>query len=286
MKQQQTRLFVVIDPTAPHQLALVKALLIAKLGVCHIHAFLCVYKDVKEAGAFASRKEFKHKSCAEANDWLEDLMKPCKQSGVSYSTEVIWNSKWVASLVRSVERSECDLVIKSSYQHSKARRLFSKTSDYHLMRNCSHPILFTHRAQDWESDRILACLDLETPDTGHSRLNKAILDDTRAFAEVVGMDLYIACAYQNTISRDHLELKPGPGAVTAEQLGEHFHLPPERILLRQGKVVESLQAICHEADPSIVVMGTLARRGIRGKLIGNTAEKLLDGIEADLMTIY
>jgi hypothetical protein len=33
-------------------------------------------------------------------------------------------------------------------------------------------------------------------------------------------------------------------------------------------------------------MGTLARRGIRGKLIGNTAEKLLDGIEADLMTIY
>ena len=33
MKQQQTRLFVVIDPTAAHQLALVKALLIAKLAI-------------------------------------------------------------------------------------------------------------------------------------------------------------------------------------------------------------------------------------------------------------
>lgn len=286
MKQQQTRLFVVIDPIAPQQLALVKALLIAKLGVCHIHAYLCIYKDIKEAGGFASRKDFKRKSLAEARAWLEDLMKPCKQSGVSYSTKVVWNSKWVASLVRSLEQSKCDLVIKSSYEHSKARRFFSKTADYYLLRNCSHPILFTHRAQEWESDRILACLDLETPDSAHTRLNKAILQDARAFADIVGMDLYIACAYQNAISRDYLGLKSSPGVVTAEQLGEHFDLAPERILLRQGNVVDALQAICDEANPSIVVLGTLARRGIRGKLIGNTAEKLLDVIDADLMTIY
>jgi nucleotide-binding universal stress UspA family protein len=32
-------------------------------------------------------------------------------------------------------------------------------------------------------------------------------------------------------------------------------------------------------------MGTLARRGIKGKLIGNTAEKLLDILEADMLTV-
>jgi len=286
MKQQQTRLFVLIDPDAPHQLALVKALLIAKLGACHIHAFLCVYKDIKEAGAFYSRKDFKRKSLAEANDWLEDLMTPCKQSGVAYSTEVVWNSKWVASSVRAIEQSDCDLVIKSSYEHSKARRFFSKTSDYYLIQNCSRPILFTHRAQEWQSDRILACLDLETPDSAHTRLNTAILEDARAFADIVGMDLYIACAYQDSISRAQLGLESSSEAITAEQLGEHFGLAAERILLRQGNIVDALKAICAEADPSIMVMGTLARRGIRGKLIGNTAEKLLDSIDADLMTIY
>jgi universal stress protein E len=285
--QQKTNLFVVIDPTAPHQLALVKALLIAKLGACHIHAYLCIYKDIKEAGAYASRKDFERRTLAEANAWVEELLKPCEQTGVSYSSEVVWNSKWVASLTRSIEQSDCDLVIKSSYQHSKARRLFSKTSDYHLMRNCSRPILFTHQAQEWTSDRIVACLDLETPDPAHSRLNKAILDDARAFAEIVGMDLYLACAYQNSIDRDHLGLGPIQGGVTEQQqLGEHFGLAPERILLRHGDVVDSLRAICDEADPSIVVIGTLARSGIRGMLIGNTAEKLLDGIDADLMTIY
>ncbi len=32
-------------------------------------------------------------------------------------------------------------------------------------------------------------------------------------------------------------------------------------------------------------MGTLSRSGISGRLIGNTAEKLLDLVEADLLTV-
>ena len=46
-----------------------------------------------------------------------------------------------------------------------------------------------------------------------------------------------------------------------------------------------LEALCAEIDPSIVVMGTLARTGIKGKLIGNTAEKLLDLTRADVLTV-
>jgi nucleotide-binding universal stress UspA family protein len=32
-------------------------------------------------------------------------------------------------------------------------------------------------------------------------------------------------------------------------------------------------------------MGTLARTGIKGKLIGNTAEKLIDIVDADLLIV-
>jgi nucleotide-binding universal stress UspA family protein len=48
---------------------------------------------------------------------------------------------------------------------------------------------------------------------------------------------------------------------------------------------ETLQAFCEETDPAIVVIGSLARRGINGKLIGNTAEKLLDIVVADLLIV-
>ena len=55
MKQKRTKLFVIIDPESTHQVALVKALLIAKLGNCHIHAFMCVYADIKDHPEASSR---------------------------------------------------------------------------------------------------------------------------------------------------------------------------------------------------------------------------------------
>ena len=285
MKQQKTRLFVIIDPTAEHQVALVKALLIAKLGDCHIHASLCIHKGLDEAGEYSSRRDFKKRTLEEAQTWLDTLMQPCRVSGVPYSTEVIWNSKWVEASIRAAEKSGCDLMIKSSFHHSKARRFFSKTSDYYMMKHCASPILFTDQTQDWNSDRILACLDLESGDPQHARLNSVIMRDARAFADIVGMDLYIACAYADSIDTEHLPLKTHVGEITREQLGELYDVDPAQVILRQGGIIATLQEICVETDPSIVIMGSLARSGISGKLIGNTAEKLLDVIDADVLTV-
>jgi nucleotide-binding universal stress UspA family protein len=89
----------------------------------------------------------------------------------------------------------------------------------------------------------------------------------------------------DSIDTEHLPLKTQGGEITSEQLGELYDVDPTRIVLRQGRVVETLQEICNEVDPSIVVMGTLARTGLSGKLIGNTAEKLLDIIDADVLTV-
>jgi universal stress protein E len=285
MKQQQTSLFVVIDPTALHQVALVKALLIAKLGDCDIHAFLCVHKEMEEGDDYASPKDFKHETLEQASVWLETLMEPCRLAGVTYTTEVVWSSDWVERLMRSIDKSTCGLVIKSSYHHTRARRFFSRTSDYHLMHHCTRPILFTHQKQEWTSDRILACLDLESADLHHARLNDVILHGARALAGIAGMDLFLACAWVSSINREKLALRSQQQEVGAEQLGELFDLPAERIFVRQGNVVETLRAICAESDPAIVVIGSIARRGIRGKLIGNTAEKLLDSVAADLLIV-
>ncbi len=285
MNDSKTRLFVVIDPTSDHQLALVKASLIAKLGDCHIHAFLCIYEEMDESSGHASRRDFKHQTLARARDWLDEMMQPCKLSGLSYTTEVVWNSRWVQCLTRAIAKSDYDLVIKSSFHHSRARRFFSKTADYYLMHHCACPILFTHRQQEWKSDRILACLDLESEDSEHDRLNKVIMRDARAFAKIVGLDLYIGCAYAKSLGGKHFAIETPGHEAWRKELGEHLRLDPERVMLRQGRVVEALRAICEETDPSIVIIGTLARSGIKGKLIGNTAEKLLDLVDADLLTV-
>ena len=285
MTRENTKLFVIVDPTASHQVALVKALLIAKMASCHIHAFLCVYRDISESDAFASRHDFKHHTLADAGDWLKEQLEPCNVAGIPVSTEIVWNSKWHDAALHSIAKSGCDLVIKSSYHHSKSRRFSSNTSDFNLMRHCACPILFVHQTQEWQTNRVLACVDLESTDNQHARLNGVVVRDARALANIVGMDLYIAAAHRGEIDADNLPVKGHGHQVSLQQLGELFDVDESRVYLRRGKTITTLQGICDEIDPSIVVIGTLARSGIKGKLIGNTAEKLLDLIEADVLTV-
>jgi universal stress protein E len=285
MKPRKSSLLVVIDPTAPNQPALVKALSIAKLGECHIHAFMCVYEDIEKSGSYASRKDFKRNALAQATARLKQDMEPCRMNQVPYTTEVVWNSKWVKSLVRSVRKTDYDLLIKSSYQHSSASRFFSKTADFYLMHHCPCPILFTRTDQEWQSNRVLACIDLEATDTDHVRLNKAVMRAAADCVSIMGMDLYLASAWQGDVNLDDPALGARYRELAPEQQGGVYDLGGERVLLRRGNVIETLQSICAEIDPAIVVIGTVARRGIKGKLIGNTAEKLLDAIAADIITM-
>ncbi len=285
MKQGKTRLFVIVDPTASHQVALVKALLLAKLADCQIHAFLCVYREQQEDDKYPSPEDFKNHTLTDAEQWLDEQLEPCRTAGVPFNKQVVWSSKWHDAALRAIAKSECDLVIKSSYHHSKSKRFYSSTSDFTLMRHCACPILFTHPTQEWESNELLACVDLESTDVGHARLNDVIIRDARAMSNIVGMDLHIAAAHQGGIDADNLPIESQGGEVSAEQLAELYDVDASRIHLRQGETVATLSAICDELDPCIVIMGTLARTGISGQLIGNTAEKLLDRVEADVLTV-
>jgi universal stress protein E len=285
MKTKRTKLFVIIDPKSEHQVALVKALLIARLGDCHIHAFLCVYNDLDEHDEASSRKALKQKTLQDGKDWLKELMEPCEVCNVPFSTEVIWNSKWYKAALRSVEKSGCDLVIKSSFHHSKARRFFSNTSDHTLMRYCACPILFTHQSQEWQSDIILACVDLESGDPQHAKLNNSIIRNARALKDVIGMDLHIASIYEEAIDESRLPVAHNKNSSLAEELAQLYGVEKGSVFLRKGATVESLNQICEEIDPSILIIGSIARTGVSGKLIGNTAEKLLDVVEADLLTV-
>ena len=285
MKQKRTKLFVIIDPESTHQVALVKALLIAKLGNCHIHAFMCVYADIKKHPEASSRKGLKHRTLKDAETRLEELMKPCNLCDVPFTTELIWNRRWYEMVLHSVAKSGCDLVIKSSFHHSKAKRFFSKTSDYTLMRYCSCPILFTHQSQEWSSDKILACVDLESDDQQHTRLNTVIIRNARAVAEIIGMDLCIASVYKKEIDSSRFPIKVDEPYDINRKLARLYGVEPENMYLRKGAAAETLIDICKETDPSILIIGTIARTGIKGKLIGNTAEKLLDAVDADVLTV-
>ncbi len=59
LNQSKTKLMVIIDPTSSEQIALEKALLIATLSECEIHAFVHVYEDISDHAGYSSIKDMK-----------------------------------------------------------------------------------------------------------------------------------------------------------------------------------------------------------------------------------
>jgi universal stress protein E len=279
------KLFVIIDPTVKRQIAFEKALLVASMGNCAIHAFACTYAELSEHGEFSSRKDMKLYMLDKAEQQLDELVKRSSDNDVPFSSEVVWNQNWYEMAAQAVARSGSDLVIKSSFYHDKVKRFLYKTSDFYLMRYCSSPVLFTHQPQQWQSSHMLACVDLESSDTEHKRLNNSIIKNAKILADTLGMKLYIAATYDKGFNQSVLQLVEESSVGTRECLAEIFGVDVEHLLLRQGATVETLHNISEEIEASIMVIGSLARTGISGKIIGNTAEKLLDTVNADIVTI-
>ncbi len=281
----QKKLFVIVDPTATQQLALEKAILIASTINCEIHAYVCVYAELSQYPEYSSRQDLKFHTLELTRENLDGWMQRCRDNDIPFSTEVSWNQNWVEMATQAVARSGCDLVIKSSFYHDKVKRFLYKTSDFYLMRYCSSPVLFTHLPQQWQSSHMVACVDLESSDVEHKRLNNSIIKNAKALSTTLGMELYIAAAYDKGINDSVLQLGVESSGGTRESLAEIFGVDVDHLLLRQGATVETLHNISEEIEASIMVIGSLARTGINGKLIGNTAEKLLDSVNADIVTI-
>lgn len=60
---------------------------------------------------------------------------------------------------------------------------------------------------------------------------------------------------------------------------------PYRVHLRKGDAAEVISRVVDEVQPGMLVMGTLARSGVRGLLIGNTAERVLGPVSTSVLAV-
>ena len=266
-------LFVILDPDAGRQVALERAMRIAQVAGCSIHAFACVYEPARISIGQDSRRDHKYEVVRLAESRLEDQLQSCSDAGIPCDGEVVWNSSWSDSALRSITRSKYALVIKSSFDYARTKRSFDESADFSLMRYSTCPVLFTQRGETWESDRLLACVDVDSGDGAHDRLSDVIIERAREIARTLGLRLCVTACF-----RDRIRFRP-------EVLANRFDVEPGQIYLREGPILDALQRVCREIDPAILVLGTLAHDASRARLVGATVARLLDLVDTDVVTV-
>lgn len=242
---------------------------------------------------------------------LEALVSPYSNR-IEINTRVLTGSPFL-EIIREVLRTGRDLVIKSPEPREWQDRLFD-SDDMHLLRKCPCPVWLIKPQARKTFRRILATVDVDAAypaaemDTRHA-LDRQVLELATSLALSEFAELHIAhawhaigesamrggfmqtaeeniTAYVDQVKRDReLRLNALIDEVTGNQGQAALDYLKPQIHLVKGWARKEIPALAKRIDADLVVMGTVARTGISGFLIGNTAETILNQIDCSVLAI-
>lgn len=266
------KIFVVIDPTTDQQIALNSA---TKLSSYSDKIEVHVYEAVFSSSQTIDSDALKRVEMARHRAWVESLISPIRANGNAVTVELEWTEKWRDALAPAAARSGADLIIKAASTHSSTERRLSKTSDWAVLRHAPCPVYLIKRTGIEDGAKILIALDIKRESEQHNKLNESVIDFGKALAAgVPNSSLHAVNAYA---SSDNF-IYPNDLAEIAGIERTHAHAV-------EGAPEKVIPEIAKEIDASIVIVGTVARQGLKAAVIGNTAEKILDALQTNILTV-
>ena len=263
------KVFAIIDPTKDNQLVLKRAERIAKIRGAKILAHCCIYSNAScEDPEALKRAETKRYEL-----WLECLIAPLKAAGVDIEYQVQWDPEWRDNLGIAANESGCDLIIKASKTKSLPGRL-RKTADWQLLRTANAPVFLMKRQESLETAKILAAIKSDESDAIHRKMNDNIM---KLANEIVR-------PYENGEVHVVRAYKDWENFINPADLAKRCGVERTHAHSATGVPEEAIQEIANEIGAELVVIGAVASTGVKGKIFGNTVERLLDKLECDVVT--
>lgn len=260
-------ILVVYDPTTVDQPALNRAAVIAEAEGVKVHVYSCIHSDtssiVDEQGAVAGQEAT-----------LAAAVKPLQDKGIAVSTEVEWDKDWYQAVVKAAERNGSDAVLKSSQRHSKGQRRLKKTSDWTLIRDCACPVLLVKSEANRNRRKVLAAIDITGKKEIYGELNDNVLSFCKRYIDADNAEVDFISAHSDLAGR------PDRGTLIRT-----CGVDTSRVHIAMGDPDDVIVAKAEELGVNLVVIGNSARSGLYALMNTNTAEKVLDKLDCDLLAL-
>ncbi len=265
------KVFAVIDPTTDNQRALARAISLAQRCEATLHAYLCCFSNLETDNFESLRRVEIDRHAA----WLDNVIEVANVDGVTVTTQVEWNEDWRHALRDAVSECDCDIVVKSAYQHHMPTRHVLRTSDWEVLRNAKCPVLLLKRESTGPAKSVLVAANPYVEDSEHRLLNEKILSVSQKLRDMnEDVELHAICSYTGSEK-----------FVPQSELAEYFAIEERRAHCMSGPADDAIIDLAKVIDPDLVVIGTVARTGLKSKIKGNTAEQTLDRLDSDVLVI-
>jgi universal stress protein E len=239
---------------------------------------------------------------------LESLVAPYQQRR-DIQIEVLVGQMFL-EVIRAVLRNKYDLLIKPTENPDFVERLFG-SNDMHFLRKCPCPVWLTRPDEKSNYGCILAAVDFNLDsqsNTVEQSLNQQILDLASSLALSDFASLHLVHVWDapaemtvrswadnpNEASMKYVEGERSRHETAFNRLRDQLrdeigkeaydHLSPQ-FHLRRGAASTVIPEMAKQLQADLVVMGTVARTGIAGLFIGNTAETILEQLQCSVLAV-
>ncbi|MDJ0953638.1 MAG: universal stress protein [Acidimicrobiia bacterium] len=226
-----------------------------------------------------------------------ELMAATPHSDVPVFYEVVSGTPHI-EIIERVNLLGHDLVLTVPMPPIRRIGLGSASTTMHLLRKCPVPV-WVHSPLAETADAIVAAIGPMEPES--EELNRKLLELSSSLARTTGSELHIVHAWRlegetmlrsprlgygpDEIAEMGSEVRDDTEAALA-RLVDEVELPANTsIHVRKGHAADVINDMIAEIDPATVVMGTLARSGIPGYIIGNTAERVLVDVNRSVLAV-
>jgi len=283
------RVLVVIDPYTHTQLALEKTLELEKICEFEIRLIACDYSQHLVEGYYFDAvqiTDLRSDYLTEKREALGTLAAPLIGQGLSVTVDALWGHPPFESIVLEALGYQPDLVVHSTRRHSRLSRMFLSNEDWQLVRTCPFP-LWLVKEKPWKRNPVvLAAVDPKHTRGKPAGLDHKIISHAKELAERVSGELHVMHSYsQIPLSGTYPEDARREHEEAFETLMDEFAITDEHRHLEEESADLALQRLEQNLGVDLIVMGAVSRSRLSEVFIGNTAERVLDYLESDVLII-
>lgn len=219
---------------------------------------------------------------------LDDEMRVLESSAIAFSREVV-SSDLIEAIRERWQQDHFGLLVKGCDPRHDSISLLAPR-DWKLLRYTPCPVLLVKRDQSWADGRILAAVNPVTSKIHQHNHNQSILMIAGFIARELEVPLHTVIATPAIMQGAEPELQSQAridehAELCAKSVLSHMHQHVDKLHIGEGPPEYWIPQVSAEIEASLVVIGTHARKGVSGALLGNTAERILDQLKTDILVL-
>ena len=229
-----------------------------------------------------------------ANEVLAELVQKAADAGVTAKAHLAVGTAWV-ELIQQVLRDKHDLLIVGTRDLNRAQRILFGSTAMKLIRKCPCPVWVTRPDPTPETINILVPSDFSevSQQALHLAVNAAQMEHANVhLLHVIEKHLERRLSHMGVnpekIAAYRSQVEEDAEAKLHEQLSHTDHRTldqPVQVHVKNGPADVVILDAIEELNIDLLILGTVARGGVAGMIIGNTAEHLLPQIPCSLLAI-